>query len=154
MSFWFFYNSNCYIHGQSWMRMQSSQNWSTITLIMHIRVYCIRISLTLKLLLYLGSIEVQVEVFVSTAASLRSRFPTPSDCEGCCCYLGGSLVFKVTRSCHLLWNYPKNTGFSFFSLKEKPWKGSCTLYNLQSLVFTETEFTEPSHKRHEVVIGQ
>ena len=36
---------------------------------MHIRVYCIRISLTLKLLLYLGSIEVQVEVFVSTAAS-------------------------------------------------------------------------------------
>ena len=107
------------MHCESRMKMQSNQNWSTITLIMHIRVYCIRISLTLKLLLYLGSIEVQVEVFVSTAASLRSRFPTPSDCEGCCCYLGGSLVFKVTRSCHLLWNYPKNTGFSFFFAEGK-----------------------------------
>ena len=136
------------------MKMQSSQNWSTITLIMHIRVYCIRISLTLKLLLYLGSIEVQVEVFVSTAASLRSRFPTPSDYEGCCCYLGGSLVFKVTRSCHLLWNYPKNTGFSFFSLKEKPWKGSCTLYNLQSLVFTLTEIYKTKPQKNEIVIGQ
>ena len=134
MSFWFFYNSNCYIHGQSWMRMQSSQNWSTITLIMHIRVYCIRISLTLKLLLYLGSIEVQVEVFVSTAASLRSRFPTPSDCEGCCCYLGGSLVFKVTRSCHLLWNYPKNTGFSFFFAEGKTVKR--LLHSVQLIIIS------------------